>query len=74
MFNQLQYEVALFNFEIFLLRDFELHRQTTADGQWALEVGPFDAKTEAEWWIGLMQKNPTLETFIRGNGIVPQTK
>ena len=74
LFNQLQYEVALFNFEIFLLRDFELHRQTTADGQWALEVGPFDAKTEAEWWIGLMQKNPTLETFIRGNGIVPQTK
>lgn len=74
LFNQLQYEVALFNFEIFLLRDFELHRQTTADGQWALEVGPFDAKTEAEWWIGLMQKNPTLETFIRENGIVPQTK
>lgn len=74
LFNRLQYEVALYNFEIFLLRDFDLHRQTTAEGQWALEVGPFDTKQEAEWWIGLIQKNPSLATFMQEYGISPQTK
>ena len=74
LFNQLQYEVALFNFEVFLLRDFELRRQLTAEGQWALEVGPFDTQKEAEWWIGLIEKNPSLASFMQEHTIVPQTK
>lgn len=74
LFNQLQYEVALYNFEVFLLRDFELRRQTTADGRLALEVGPFDTQKEATWWIGLIRNNPVLAEFMATNEIEPTTR
>lgn len=69
LYNALQYEVALFNFEVFLLRDFEFRKQTTAEGQWALAVGAFESKQEAEWWLGLILKNDALRLFIEEHHI-----
>ena len=69
IYNALQYEVALFNFEVFLLRDFDLRKHTTSEGQWALSVGPFESKQEAEWWLGLIKKNDALRLFIEEHHI-----
>ena len=73
LLHQLQYEVALFNFEVFLLRDFDLQPRQTPEGM-ALEVGPFETRAEAEWWIALIRKNTTLAEFIEQNGIMPEAK
>ena len=69
IYNALQYEVALFNFEVFLLRDFDFQKHTTADGKWALAVSTFESKQEAEWWIGLVMKNDALRLFIEEHHI-----
>ncbi len=69
VFNSLQYEVALFNFEVFLLRDFDMRRHTMPDGRWALAVGAFENAKEAEWWLGLVQKNDALRLFIEEHQI-----
>lgn len=59
----------MFNFEVFLLRDFDMHRHTMPDGRWALAVGAFENAKRAEWWLGLVQKNDALRLFIEEHQI-----
>lgn len=68
-FNRLQYEVALFCFEQFMVRDFDLSRSAAVDGHMVLKVSGFDSMEEAEWWIGLVGTNASLSTCLQTNGV-----
>jgi len=64
--NNLLYEVALFNFSQFLIKDFDLRKQLqfTATSS-ALEVAGFDSLDEAIWYISLMQQNTDLNALLQ---------
>lgn len=63
--NRLQYEVALFNFSQFLIRDFDMQKMPVVADGCALRVIGFDSMDEAEWWIGLVRKNAELMAILR---------
>lgn len=54
--NDLLYEVALFNFSQFLIKDFELQSLPTFDGGSAVRIGGLDGLSEAEWYAGLVRQ------------------
>ena len=57
--NQLLYRVALFNFTQFMIKDFDLKTiPAFAQGQSALQILGFESMDEAEWYSGLLSKNP----------------
>ena len=63
--NDLLYQVALFNFAQFMIKDFDLqtfHNYTSTTS--ALRVSGFESKEECEWYIGLMQKDATLHKYF----------
>ena len=62
--NELLYEVALFNFSQFLIRDFDLQKMPVYKTTCALRVSGFADLDEAEWWIDLMQKNAEMQTRL----------
>jgi tetratricopeptide (TPR) repeat protein len=53
--NELLYEVALFNFSQFLIRDFDLQKMPVFGEGCALRISGFADMDEAEWWINLIQ-------------------
>ena len=58
LLNQVLYEVALFNFTQFMIKDFDLKAVSTfASRQSALQVSGFESLDEAEWYADLLQKN-----------------
>ena len=63
--NDLQYEVALFNFSQFLIRDFDLQKMPVWGETAALRISGFADLDEAEWWIGLAQKNPEMQAALQ---------
>lgn len=63
--NDLQYEIALFNFSQFLIRDFELQKMPVWGEVAALRVSGFADMDEAEWWIGLLQSNPDMQPVLQ---------
>ncbi len=63
--NDLQYEVALFNFSQFLIRDFDLQKMPVWGETAALRISGFADLDEAEWWIGLTQKNPEMQAALQ---------
>ncbi len=63
--NRLQYEVALFNFSQFLIRDFDLQKMPVVGIGCALRVMGFDSMDEAEWWIGLTRQNAELQQVLQ---------
>ena len=64
--NSLLYEVALFNFSQFLIRDFDLQKMPVFGEGCALRVSGFADMDEAEWWIGLVQKNQDMQAALVG--------
>ena len=64
--NDLLYEVALFNFSQFLIRDFDLQKMPVFGEGSALRVSGFADLDEAEWWIDLIRKNPEMQTVLEG--------
>ncbi|MBR2266199.1 MAG: hypothetical protein IJ882_05950, partial [Paludibacteraceae bacterium] len=67
--NKLLYEVALFNFSQFLIRDFDLQKMPVwLDGS-ALRISGFESLDETEWYLGLVAKNEDLSRFMRENKI-----
>lgn len=63
--NDLLYQVALFNFAQFMIKDFDLqtfHNYTTTTS--ALRISGLESKEECEWYIGLMQKDATLNQYF----------
>ena len=69
--NNLQYEVALFNFSQFLIRDFDLQKMPVFGESCALRVSGFADMDEAEWWIDLLQKNADIQAQLEGITIRP---
>ena len=63
--NNLLYEVALFNFSQFLIRDFDLQKMPVFGEGCALRVSGFANMDEAEWWIDLLQKNSGLDELLQ---------
>ena len=66
LLNELQYEVALFNFSQFLIRDFDLQKMPVWGDGCALRVSGFADLDEAEWWMDLIQKNPDMQPVLQG--------
>ena len=62
--NNLQYEVALFNFSQFLIRDFDLQKMPVFGESCALRVSGFADMDEAEWWIDLLRKNADMQAQL----------
>ena len=69
--NNLQYEVALFNFSQFLIRDFELQKMPVLGEGCALRVSGFHDMDEAEWWMGLVKQNADMQAALVGIEIQP---
>ena len=63
--NELLYEVALFNFSQFLIRDFDLQKMPVFGNGCALRVSGFADLDEAEWWVGLIQRNEEMQTILQ---------
>ena len=64
--NNLLYEVALFNFSQFLIRDFDLQKMPVWGEGCALRVSGFADMDEAEWWIGLITKTSDMQQVLTG--------
>ena len=64
--NELLYEVALFNFSQFLIRDFDLQKMPVFGEGSALRISGFTDMDEAEWWIDLVQKNDEMKPILQG--------
>ena len=64
--NELLYEVALFNFSQFLIRDFDLQKMPVLGEGCALRVSGFADMDEAEWWIGLVRKDAHMQGVLIG--------
>ena len=64
--NELLYEVALFNFSQFLIRDFDLQKMPVFGEGSALRISGFTDMDEAEWWIGLIEKNDEMKLILQG--------
>ncbi|MBQ9340367.1 MAG: tetratricopeptide repeat protein [Paludibacteraceae bacterium] len=59
--NRLLYEVALFNFSQFMIKDFDLEPVPAwQSGRSALKVTGFDSPDETEWYKGLLRNNNDL--------------
>ena len=69
--NNLLYEVALFNFSQFLIRDFDLQKMPVFGTGCALRVSGFADMDEAEWWIDLLQKNAEMQQVLVGITVRP---
>ena len=63
--NELLYEVALFNFSQFLIRDFDLQKMPVFGKGCALRVSGFADLDEAEWWLDLIQKNADMKPVLQ---------
>ena len=63
--NELLYEVALFNFSQFLIRDFDLQKMPVFGEGCALRVSGFADLDEAEWWMDLIQKNADMQVVLQ---------
>ena len=63
--NQLLYEVALFNFSQFMIKDFDIKTIVSFDNQQdALQISGFEKLDEAEWYYNLLCKNESLQQLF----------
>ena len=72
--NELLYEVALFNFSQFLIRDFDLQKMPVLGEGCALRVSGFTDMDEAEWWMDLIEKNAEIKPVLQGKEIKAVTE
>ena len=68
LLNQLLYDIALFNFSQFMIKDFDLKQELnfTRD-QSAVIVSGFEKMDEADWYHNLLIKNPDISQKIIAN-------
>lgn len=69
--NKLLYEVALFNFSKFMIKDFDL--QTIAEysaTESALMISGFDAAADSDWYKGMLMDNAELMQTLNKLGAV----
>ena len=66
LLNDLLYEVALFNFSQFLIRDFDLQKMPVLGDGCAVRISGFQDMDEAEWWIGLTRNDEEMQAALVG--------
>ena len=71
--NNLQYEVALFNFSQFLIRDFDLQKMPVLGDGCALRISGFADLDEADWWVDLLSKNADMQALLSSSGVTVQS-
>ena len=63
--NNLLYNVALYNFTRFMIKDFDLRTiPNFSDTQSALEISGFDSPEEVEWYKGLLSEDADLQAVF----------
>ena len=68
--NQLLYDVALFNFSQFMIKDFDLKQNLNfGKDQCAVIVSGFEKMDEAEWYHNLLTQNTEISQSIMTNNI-----
>ena len=75
--NTLLYQVALYNFSQFMIKDFDLKQiPLFSQGQSALQVSGFDTLEEAKWYQKMLQKNNEFMNWLNSNQgqIIPITE
>lgn len=70
--NRLLYEVALYNFSQFMIKDFDLETVLQySSTESALLITGFDAAADVDWYKGLMQQNDEMmEILLRLEAII----
>ncbi len=66
--NKMLYEVALFNFSQFLIRDFDIQTLPAYAGGCALRISIFENIKEADWYIDLAKKNESFNKALISQG------
>lgn len=74
--NNLLYEVALFNFTRFLIKDFDLTALPAYSAGATLRISGFDSMDEAEWYIGILMESEDMKAYLvnRQITILPVTE
>jgi tetratricopeptide (TPR) repeat protein len=68
--NQLLFEIALFNFSHFMIKDFDLRLLPSFDGNNSvLLTSGFEGMSEAEWYFEMLSANSDIKSFLDKNGI-----
>ena len=68
--NHLLYEIALYNFTQFMIRDFDIEQiPMFAAEQSGLRISGFEKMDDAEWYYNLLNKNTELQTTFAENNI-----
>lgn len=63
--NKLLYNVALYNFTRFMIKDFDLALEPNySTTQSALEISGFDSPEEVEWYKGLLREDADLQALF----------
>ena len=66
--NTLLYEVALYNFSQFMIKDFDLKQILMFGvGDCALQIAGFDSLDDAMWYEGMLKKNMDLMQILKDN-------
>ena len=64
--NNLLFQIALFNFSQFLIKDFDLQQIPIFTMEHsALQLSGFDGMDEAEWYIGLLRENTEVNLLFK---------
>ena len=68
--NQLLYDIALFNFSQFMIRDFDIKQLPTfAANQSALQISGFEKLDDAEWYYNMLMKNPEIQVSVASKNV-----
>ena len=67
--NNMLYQVALFNFSQFLIKDFDMEIISYNNNESALKISNFESYKEVVWYQGLLLKNNDLSQLFRDNHV-----
>jgi hypothetical protein len=69
-FNQMLYEIALFNFSQFMIKDFDIKQLANFNAdKSAIIIAGFEKMDEAEWYYNLLQKNTDIQQSLQTNNV-----
>ena len=67
--NNMLYQMALFNFSQFLIKDFDMEIISYNNNESALKISNFESYKEVVWYQGLLLKNNDLSQLFRDNHV-----
>ena len=67
--NKVLYQLALFNFSQFLIKEFDIEVMAFNKSESALKISNFDSYKECEWYEGLLLNNNDLNVLFQQEGV-----